>query len=190
MATSAGWQYLIPTFYGTSYDTGGRRISRADMSVPRLGVFCPHSPESWLLGSFVVSSQIFEQRQEVYWGWSRTYGAADGSEIDFDRQRSASAVQEVVDDRPVDVNEYRDAISRAVRRFGPESPQVRQLADERTYALDNLRLKVKLKCGVCTLRRDYRSEKLHQVVSTIWANGVREIPFEVFIRSVERRANG
>lgn len=149
---------------------------------PRIGLYCPHDPLPWLLGSFVLDEEISGKVKSPYWSWTTQYPTGDGLLIRLGGQGQ----QYLVDDKIRDRDEERAQLRAALASGDPERQATVVKDIDRREA--TTRSNLLLKCGTCPLRRKFRTEKLHPILSTFWQVGYQEVPLATFAARVVRRA--
>lgn len=150
----ADWNYKVPDPRSAPQRLWlqGRLPSyRADLTLPRVGLFCeeePHAGELWLLGSF-VPNRTSAERGEFEWSFEMKYPTGDGHVISV----AGPEVQLVhEDERIVVAKDY------AGRLF-----------DAKTRA------RWPFKCGICKLAATFRVETFQKPMTALWHGGFREI---------------
>lgn len=187
---SGSWDYLVPVLHGSAWEKYANPLTSADPDWPTVGIYCPHDPEPWLLGSFTLSAAVVEDRGERYWAWQRDYVTGDGYLIHLGRQSGAPPHQGIVDDQPFDKKSAGRRAMEAFEQHGIDSPEFQKAADLLARGDEGLRLRIPIQCGVCALERTFRADSVQQVLGVFWTAGIREISLEMFARRVDRRAKG
>ncbi|MFJ1510913.1 hypothetical protein [Cellulosimicrobium funkei] len=185
---SATWDYVVPALHGSPWEQYASPLVSTDLDWPTVGVYCPHAPQPWLLGSFHVSDAVLEERDEIHWGWRRDYATGDGYLIPLGRQSGVTPTQSILDDAPFDKKATTARAMRALEQHGIESEQFKRASAEMARGDSELRARIPLRCGHCSLARTFRSESVQTVMSVFWRAGVREISLETLARRVDRRA--
>lgn len=185
MAVVSDWTYVVPS-YSTSpwWEKRTRPLTRTDLHWPRIGVYCPHAPAPWLLGSFVVSAIVLKQRGELDWTWQRDFATGDGHLIRLGERSGRTGPQLLVDDRPHDPDAQRDELMHA-RAVGAD---VGPILDRMRHADEHLRSRVELQCGTCGLARAFRSDTVQQIATRLHLAGVREVTLGALARRVDQAA--
>lgn len=186
------YTYLIPRYHASPWGAGGGPLHSADLNWPRVSVYCPHpDPEDaaairpWLLGSFEFSAESSKRTGDDYWSWWLNYPTGDGLMINLNRQGvGVSDVQYLAGDRIRDREAERDNLRRALEAGDMVAAEAASAAMQDADATTRARLP--LRCGICELRRVFRLERLHSVVSGFWRAGIREVPLGTFIKAVDR----
>lgn len=164
------WNYRVPKFAGSPWEQQGAELGGSmpkDMDVPTIGVYCPHeTPHDWLLGSFSISPTVAEQRGEMLWGWHREYLTGAGEFIRLSRQRQdSSGTQLIVDDAPANRKEVNAEVAEAQGHI--------------------VRQRIPMRCGVCGLARVLRSDRVQEILTTLWKFGIREISLDALGKRVD-----
>lgn len=180
------WKYLVPRLHGSPWDARGPLYS-TDLEQARVGIYCPHEPSPWLLGSFTLSPEVLVQRGETYWGWERDFVTGDGYVIKLGRNSKRAATQSLVGDALHDADALKIAFRRALEEHGPLAPQTIEAMSKIEGADQELRLRIPLECGFCHLSRVFRSDRVQGVVSAFWQAGIREVPLGTFAAAIDRR---
>lgn len=175
------WTYLVPEYHGSPwYEKQGSQIV-TDREEPRVGIYCPHDPAPWLIGSFTVSGMVLEERGEVLWSFENKWMSGDGYLFNL----AAEPVAYLVDKTPYRRNEVAERLRDAVERHGFGSGEAAAIAAEQEQAQAKLRARPKLRCRICQDGRDFRSENVQAALGLLWATGRREVTLQTFIRWVE-----
>lgn len=156
------WPYLVPQHAGSPWSDLPTTGPAAALDWPTVGVYCPHEPTPWLLGSFRLSAEVLEHRGEAHWSWSRDYLTGDGLLIQLGRRSGDTGLHFLVGDEPTD---------RQVSRF-----------------VTDLRSRVTLRCSICGTSQAFRLERLQGVLATLYAAGIREITLDALARRVPNAA--
>lgn len=180
------WNFLIPRLAGSPWDKPGALYS-TDLGWPTVGIYCPHDPAPWLLGSFAVSPEVLEQRQEVYWGWRRDFVTGDGHLIRLGRNSTRGATQSLVGNDLHDAEALQRAFTRALEEHGPLAPETTEVMAKLEASDRDLRQRIPLECGTCRLSRVFRSDTIQKVLTTFWQAGIREVPLATFATRIDRR---
>ena len=187
MTEAPGWTYLVPSLFGSRWDVRGGPLYSAPLDWPTVGIYCPHEPHPWLIGSFCVSPDVLEHRGEIYWRFRREYVTGDGYLISLGRQSGDTGTTQLVGDEVYDRQAVADELARALADHGILSSQAKGASAKIDRANSDLRVDVRLTCGVCTLRRKVRSETVQPIVNLLWRIGMREIDLATFLRRVDNR---
>lgn len=182
------WSYLVPTYFGSAWETPGTSRTVADLDWPTVGIYCPHDPTPWLLGSFTLSPAVLEQRGEPYWGWGRKFATGDGYVIRLGQQSGEDGTRSLVGDGVLDRDALGRNLSAALAAHGPLSPEAHEASEAMERANADMRLGINMRCGSCTLRRRFRSDTVQPILTKFWQLGIREVPLENFAQRVDRRA--
>jgi len=182
----SNWKYLVPKLAGSQWDTRGPVYS-TDLDWPTVGIYCPHDPAPWLLGSFSISPEVLEQRDEAYWGWRRDFVTGDGHVIQLGRNSTRSATQSLVGNEVHDADALNAAFARALELHGPLAPETAEAMSKLEAADQGLRQRIPLECGYCRLSRVFRSDRVQRVLTTFWQAGIREVPLTSFAARIDRR---
>lgn len=181
------WDYLVPKYYGSPWeDRSGNSAYVTDLEWPRIGIYCPHDPLPWLFGSFSLSAEVLRQTDEPYWGWDREFATGDAHLIKMGRQSGDNAFQSLVGNDVHDDDQANDALNRAIEEHGFGSAQAAEALEKANTARENLRSRVVMRCGICSLSRAFRMEKVQKIVTVYWQIGRLEVPLEEFARRVDR----
>lgn len=182
----SNWPFIVPRYAETRWASGRASAYVTDLEWPNVGVFCPHDPEPWLIGSFSVSAAVLEQKDVVHWGWDKTFVTGDGYLIHLD-QTGEDGLQNIVDDAPYDREAAQRRMTDAIESEGV-GPAVMALMEEKERSDRALRARVRLKCGGCGFDRVFRVEKLHRILSIFWQIGMREVEVRTLARRVDNGA--
>lgn len=183
---SAEWRYVVPKFFESPWHRPGGSVTRADLKRPNVGLFCPHEPLPWLLGSFSPSHAVLEERGTEFWAWRRDYVTGDGYLIPLGRGAEDSGNQELVDDAPADRDKLREDLLRSVGEAGPTSAEAIAVLRQMEEVDASLRLRIAAKCGICGASWRWRSGSVQQVAQAFWSRGIREVDAATFAAGVAR----
>lgn len=173
------WDYLVPRLHGSAWDKGESSRFVADLDWPTIGVYCPHEPQPWLLGSFRVSAAVLEERGVASWSWTPDYVTGDGYTIRLRRQSESGHTQQLVGNEPYDRKVLEAELAGTVDKFGV-GPEAMAISERMDSAAANLRGRPILECGECGDRRVYQSESVQAAVALLWEHGRREIALDEF----------
>jgi hypothetical protein len=182
--TAPKWDYLIPKFFGSVWDSpASRPLTRAG-DWPRVGIYCPHPERPWLLGSFAISAIVRERLGQRLWGWDLNFATGDGILIHLQGQGSPNSAQFLVDDAVYDAEATGLVLRSAIEAGDLATAQA--ASQTMDHAESAGRLRIPMKCGLCQKSRTYRSDTVQPAIATLWENGVREISLAMFDRFVSR----
>lgn len=173
------WSWMIPTADKSQW--AGLPFVASD-DTPLIGVYCEgrplrdgghsHAGETWLVGSLSVDADLHEARGSVHWILRSEYPTGDHKLISLNRQRrrdvdrvdrSQSTTQVLVDDVPL--RDHRDVVA----------------ADPAKIRSDYV-----LACPVCGQHQKWRSERIQESATALWALGIREISLALLTGFVAR----
>lgn len=178
--------YLVPDYFRSPWYRRGN-VHAGDLNAPRVGVYCPHDPDPWLLGSLAHDAGLSERSGTPYWSWDLDYLTGDGYLIRLGRQaHGPTDTQFIVDNKPRD----RDAEKREMKRAIETGLGTDEALARRNYAEANTRARVTMRCGAqgCGISRTFRMERLHEIASKLWSVGIREISLSSLAARVDRHA--
>lgn len=177
------WKYLVPRYVGSAWAQPHElSTTSVDLDWPRVGIYCPHEPVPWLLGSFSVSAALHEWGGAQRWTWARDFVTGSGHVIRLGRKSDAEPFQSIVDDAPHDP----EALYERLTQLDPMSEDAADILAGIERADASMRSRVAMKCGTCRLSRTFRMERVEPLLSTFWHAGIREIDLESFARRVDR----
>jgi hypothetical protein len=175
--STSDWDYLIPRYETSPWAVPERSAYFTDLDWPTVGVYCPHEPVPWLLGSFQVSAEVLQAEGTAYWGWVPDYVTGDGRVIRLKRQSESSHTQWLVGDETYDRKTLQDALTGALEKSGP-GPEALAISEQMDHAAANLRGRAILECGECGNRKVYRTEGVQSAAALLWEHGRREIALD------------
>lgn len=179
---AADWDFVVPRFFDSPWYRAGhqRSVFSTNLDLPNVGVFCPHDPHPWLLGSFEVSEEVYRQTGKVHWAWVPEFVTGDGYVIHLRRQSARRHMQYLVDDRPHDSQALAAELTEALKEHGPLSAEAQALSEQMGRASQSIRGRIVMECELCDLRRVFRSENVQAPVAMLWQLGRRELTLEAF----------
>lgn len=179
---------VVPKLPGSRWDTRQSR-TRVDADWPRLGIYCRRRHDLHLIGSFELSADVLEQREERYWGWTTNYLTGDSYLISLNRTSGSGRPQQIINDAPRDFeaeSTRRASAIEAVSRGDFDTAS--EISDQLDLAASELRLRIPLVCPPCGLSRIFRSDTLQPVIEKFAQLGIPEIGVHEFVARVDRRA--
>ncbi len=183
-------RHVVPSFRESRWGASGIRSSFGEVEWPRVALYCPHDDdEVWLLGSFVASQAVFDERGTIFWGWDNTFMDSQGNVFRLMDSSTSGQAQNLVGDRVHREADVEAELSRAAAllergRFD----EARQITEGIDRARAELRERIPLECRICRVRRVYRSERVQNVVSKCWTIGLWEVELPTFLARVDNAA--
>lgn len=178
MSTQDSWNWKVPTAEGTRWDDRSAFLKQSILhewpkDLPFVNVYCEGTEKNphglWLIGSFQVSAEVWNETNEIFWHISNSYITGDGYTVEL-RNKAVKQAQKA---------EYGGA-----RKEG--DPVVTRLVDDTVLetALDRVnadqskvRATYNLRCDKCDLSKSLRSDnpKIPTFASTLYTIGYREV---------------
>ena len=177
---------VVPSLHASPWAKPGAPMIAALEGWPRVGIYCPHEPAPWLIGSFVLDEEASERAGAPYWSWTLDYPTGDGHLIRLGRNGERGRAQYIVDDAERDRGAEKAEVRRAT--LSGDASELEAVTRAIDHRESNTRARIPMMCGTCGLSRTFRAEHLHRIASTFWAVEYREVPLTVFARRVDRRA--
>ena len=169
-----GWT-VVPDYFLSKWHNRAVTIYSDEEDWPRIGIYCPHDPHPFLIGSLTVSPMVLEERGTIYWSPENTWTDSNGIRFTL-RARLSAQQQNLLDDTPRSKSELGNRLRAALHEQDQEKIALASAELDRFDS--DTRGRIELACKTCGDSLRYRSQTFQAALSKAYAGGIRELTLE------------